>query len=247
MIFVFLLALLAPAPRGPDTVNPLHDCECKDLPRLFEELMEQEKLRDTCQEYLKKPKINEELLTIKEVSEALSYRLNQFVSSRRGAQGGSSSGSGGGAAPAFGTDFLHEGCGLFKYPPKDADGNQPDPVPSSPDEVRAQECSAISEYLIDHEKYHQDRCKERFKKGGDPLSILIPSNYLKEDCAAYDTGIKRLRAEIAKLSREKCGWQGSTKKYKQGGFAVVPTPDQIDKLKDTVKQQANALKKGAAK
>ncbi len=165
MIFVFLLALLAPAPRGPDTVNPSHPCECKDLPRLFEELMEQEKLRDTCQEFLKKPKVNEEFLNIRELSDALTYRLNQFVSSRRGASSGSSGGAGGGAAPAFGTDFLHEGCGLFKYPPKDENGKQPDPVPSSPDEVRAQECSAISEYLLDHEKYHQDRCQERFKKG----------------------------------------------------------------------------------
>ena len=251
MIFTLLLALLASDPaHGPATVSPVHPCECKDLPRLFEELQEQEKLRDVCKEYLKLDKINDEFLNISEVSDRLRFRLNEFIG-QRGAQRSGAGQAGavpaGGAAPAYGTDFLHEGCGLMKYPPLGADGKQPPPVPSSPDEVRAQHCSAIAEYLLEHEKYHQDRCRERFNKGGDTTLILIPSNYLKEDCAAYDQGIKRLRAEIAKLARESCGWKGSNRKFKPGGFPVVPTPEQIQTLKDTVKQEANALRKGAPK
>jgi hypothetical protein len=249
MIVALMLALLSAA-DGPATVSARHSCQCKDLPKLFEELMEQEKLRDVCQEYAKMDKVNDEFLSIGEVSERLSWRLSEFIAQRGAARSGAGQAGtkpAGGAAPAYGTDFLHEGCGLMKYPPKDANGKQPDPVPSSPEEVQAQECSQIADYLLEHEKYHQDRCRERFAKGVDPGLILIPSNYLKEDCAAYDQGIRRLRAGIAQLSRNTCGWQGSTKKFKKGGFPVVPTPEQIGQLKDVVDRQAKALGKGAAK
>ncbi len=247
MIFTALLLLATTSAPGAGAAQAFHRCECRDLPRLFEELMEQEKLRELCQQYLNsKTPPNDEFLSIKEVSERLQWRLNQFIAGRRASQGSpGKSASPPGAAPAFGTDFLHKDCQLMRYPPPDASGHQPDPVPSSPEEVRAQNCSAISEFLLAHEGLHQKRCRERFENGGDGSAILVPENYLKEDLEAYTAGIKTLRREMANLARNDCGWKGSSRKMKKGGMTVVPTAEQVQTLKDAVQRKANALSKGA--
>ena len=56
---------------------------------------------------------------------------------------------------------------------------------------------------------------------------------------AYGAGIANLRKSIAKLASE-CGWQGSTRRTKddrQGNpVNVVPTPDQVKKLAQTLKK-----------
>ncbi len=240
---LLLLALVAPSQGAVGAFNP---CDCKDLPRLFQELMEQEKLRELADEYLKsKTPVEDEFQSKQDISDRLQWRLNQYNNGRsaqRVGDSGTGPASRGGAAPAFGTNFMDKGCGLVKFLPKNADGTQPDPVPITEEEIRAAECSAFSEFLIDHEKLHQERCRQRWAREKSGLSLLQPRNYLEEDRDAYAKGVQTLRREIASLARD-CGWKGSTRKFKNGRREVVPTQEQIQDLKDKAKRKAAALGK----
>jgi hypothetical protein len=240
---LLMLAASAPLEGAEGAADAFSPCDCNDLPRLFEEMLEQEALK----RFTEKTPPNDEFQSKQDVQDRLKWRLDQYTSGRRAAKkaaGQAVAPAAGSAGPAYGTNFFDPACGLLKYPPKLEDGTEPPPEPTTEEEVQKSDCSAITKFLLDHEKLHQERCRDRFKKEGNGRALLVPQNYLEEDRDAYDRGVKTLRREIARLAQE-CGWKGSTRKIMKDGRTVVPTEPQIQELKSAAKKKAQALRKGA--
>jgi len=239
-------------PKKKKPEGPPPDCsKCSALPMLYRELLEQEFLRNLFKKWVTEkygPGTVE--LMQRRAKELLDQAMKGTTTVRPlygvlAPQG--TGGSGGGAAPAYGTDLSHKSCGLVEYvrcKKTTGDGKeevQEVQVPITPAEVRAKLCEPIADYVLAHEGYHQKTCKASWAEHGSDKFLKV--DYVAEDdLAAYEVGIGVLRQHIAKLARD-CEWSGSTNKRKPDGTMTVPTPDEILKLKDNVRKTTGQLRR----
>jgi hypothetical protein len=212
--------------------------QCKDLPKLYRELLEQEFLRNRFDRWVKEAYYP---VSVSAMQEAAASQLGAAMQgglygplSPAGAGGGS-----GGAAPSFGTDLNNRNCPLVEYV-KDAQGNQKQ-RPVKPEDVRSRMCAPLAEFVIAHEGHHQASCRKAYGEGTN-AQFGTQEFVAKDDVAAYQAGIAVLRDHIAKLARN-CGWSGSTNARKPDGTMTVPTPDQVAALKNATAKQASLLKR----
>lgn len=225
---------------APATAKAPSCNECRDLPRLYRELLEQEFLRNLFDKWIKQSYYPG---TVGTMQKAAQGQLNAAMQGSlygplAGAQGG---GGDGGAAPAYGTDLSRKSCPLVEYF-VDKDGNEQQ-RPVTPEQVRAKHCPQIADFVLAHEQKHQEKCRSSWAETGSDKFITV--EYIAaDDREAYQTGIAVLRQHIARLARD-CGWSGSTNARKPDGTMTVPTPQQILELKDKVKRNAGKLQRSS--
>jgi len=230
-------------------VSAAQKCDqCKDLPFLFRELMQQEYLRDQFESYIKQAYYPP---TVGQMYKNVEGRFNStFYSSAKPAastQGGQDAPKPSGGA-AYGTRTWLKKCDLVEFL-KDKNGNQiydekKNPVvkPVSPQDIRAKECKAIADHVLTHEGHHQQSCRETHSNG-TANSWDSPEFVAKNEVEAYQKGIASLRETIARLSKD-CNWEGSVRALKPDGTSVVPTKEQIEELKNNTRKVSKALRKG---
>ena len=215
--------------------------ECRDLPRLYRELLEQEFLRNLFGSWIKQSYYPG---TVKTMQQAAQSQLNAAMQGNlygplAATQGGD--GGGGGAAPAYGTNLNSKACALVEYY-VDAQGEEQQ-RPVTPEQVRARHCPQVADFVLAHEQKHQEKCRSSWKETGSDKFITV--EYIAaDDREAYQTGIAVLREHIAKLARE-CGWSGSTNDRKPDGTKTVPTPQEIMELEDKTKRTAAKLRRSS--
>lgn len=228
-----VLAKPPAAPAKPPTCN-----ECKDLPRLYRELLEQEFLRNTFESWKKQqyyPRSVEESGK-SELSKAMRGRGKGSLYGAVAPEEGS---SGGGAAPAYGTDQSTQACQLVEF--YNDDHGEVQQRPTTEAKVRSENCKAIADFVMAHENHHRDDCKANWGKSKSDSFVTV-EYVVQDDIEAYQAGIGVLRDYIAALARQ-CGWTGSTNARKPDGTTTVPTPEQINTLKDNVKAKASQLRR----
>lgn len=238
--FVVLLLVLAAAAPASLAARPCD--ECKDLPRLFRELMEQEFLRDQFDSYVRQAYYPP---TVDQMYASVEKRFNETFYSKKGGGTAGTPAAGGGAA--YGTRSWRKECDLVEFLKgpdgkglEDANG-EPKVKPITPAELRQKECKPIADHVLDHEGHHQETCRKTHKDG-TTASWQSAEFVAKDEVAAYQKGITSLRETISRLAFQ-CGWEGSVRVTKPDGTKVVPTKDQIDALKDNAKKAASTLKK----
>ncbi len=222
--------------------------ECKDLPYLFRELMEQEFLRDQFNSYVKQAYYPP---TVQQMYSTVERRFNEAFYSTKGTSTGATPAAGGGGGAAFGTRSWRKECDLVEFQ-KGANGeqlldkdNNPLVKPVTPQQVHAKECKAIADHVLKHEGHHQKSCKDTHKSGKTD-SWHSPEFVAKDEVEAYQAGVESLRETIANLAAQ-CRWTGSVRMLKPDGTSVVPTKDQIEELKQNTKKTARSLKKKKVK
>jgi hypothetical protein len=208
---------------------------CEDLPMLENQLFQQEFLQKRFEDY-----VVYKLPTLPKGYDgtAKDYMVEQIIAAFNAYLNSPAGGGGGVGSAELGTEY--DSCKLVFYV-KDAKGkNVIDPntkkqktIPFDEKAYREKNCKAIADYLLAHENQHVADCKS------EKRDISAWQVYAAADVRAYGAGIANLRKSIAKLASE-CGWQGSTRKTKddrQGNpVNVVPTPDQVKKLAQTLKK-----------
>lgn len=221
------------APTKPSTCN-----ECKDLPRLYRELLEQEFLRKTFESWKKQDYYP------RSVEESAKSELNKAMKGRGkgslyGAVAPDDGGGGGGSAPAYGTDQSSKACQLVEFYKDDQNNEQQRPTTEA--KVRSDNCKPIADFVMAHENHHKDDCKANWDKSKSDSFVTV-KYVVQDDIEAYQAGIGVLRDHIAALARQ-CRWTGSTNARRPDGTTTVPTPEQIATLKDNTKVKASQLKR----
>jgi hypothetical protein len=220
--------------------------QCKDLPFLFRELMQQEYLRDQFDSYVKQayypPTVGQMYTTVEK-----RFNTTFYSSAESAASPGSADAAKPAGGAAFGTRTWLKNCDLVEFV-KDANGNQvldekKNPVvkPITQQQIRGKECKAIADHVLTHEGHHQKSCRETHDNG-TANSWDNPEFVAKNEVEAYQKGIASLRETIARLSKE-CHWEGSTRTLKPDGTSVVPTKEQIEELKNNTRKVAKSLRK----
>ena len=236
---LLLFGVLINAAFGAESCN-----ECKDLPFLYKELLEQEYLRDQFDSYVKQSYYPP---TVKQMYTSVEKRFKGTFYPTANATPGSGSAAGKGAGAAYGTRTWLKSCDLAEFlkdengdPLLDKDDN-PVVKPITPQQLRAKECRAIADHVLRHEGHHQQTCRET-QRGGTTDEWEEPEFVAKDEVQAYQEGIAALRETIARLAGE-CQWEGSTRKTKPDGTSVVPTKEQIADLKNNSRKIAKSLRK----
>jgi hypothetical protein len=242
--FLFVLSLPFLATAADETPR----CDrCADLPKLERELYEQEYLLYLYREYtpgdplyyydpryLKMP-----------LGKRVGKRFREWLGTPAG--GGEAKG---GSAEAMVAYWL-KGCPIV-LPVLDAQGEVkygkddiPETKPFNEAEYRKKNCKEMADFVIAHEKEHQRECEKKWKD--KTTADYQDARFIAADeVRGYREGIKNLRETIAKLASE-CGWTGSTNPVKKDGTKTIPTPDEIQKLKDNVRKTSAAVQKGKGK
>jgi len=221
------------APAKPPTCD-----DCKDLPRLYRELLEQEFLRKLFESWKRQEYYP------RSVEQSAKSELGKAMNGRGqgslyGAVAPDDAGGGGGAAPAYGTDQSSAACQLVEYY-KD-EHNEDQTRPTTEAKVRRDNCKAIADFVMAHENHHKEDCKANWKQTKSDSFVTV-EYVVQDDIEAYQAGIAVLRDHIAALARN-CGWTGSTNAKKPDGTMTVPTPEEISRLKDNTKVKASQLKR----
>lgn len=221
------------APAKPPTCD-----DCKDLPRLYRELLEQEYLRKLFESW------KSQQYYPRSVEQSAKSKLGEAMNGRGpgslyGAVAPNAGGGGGGPGPAYGTDQSSKACQLVEYYKDENDEDQQRPTTEA--KVRSKHCKAIADLVMAHENHHKDDCKKNWDKTRSDSFVTV-EYVVQDDIEAYQAGIAVLRDYIAALATQ-CRWTGSTNARKPDGTATVPTPDDIMKLKDNTKLKASQLKR----
>lgn len=212
--------------------------QCKDLPRLYRELLEQQFLRDKFNSWITQSYYPASVSNMQD--QAKNALTNAMQGGQLGAQSTGDAGAAGGkAAPSFGTDLNSGKCGLVQYV-DDGHGKLKE-IPVEPKQVKNNLCKPLADFVLAHEGRHQASCRTSYL-GGKASEFGQPEFVAKDEVAAYQAGIEVLREHIAKLAKD-CGWIGSSNARKPDGSATVPTPSQIGELSANTRTTASSLKK----
>lgn len=218
---------------------------------MFQELMEQQWLQRDAQRIIDS---NYYPISVSEFKNGLKRRFRKefHLSDGTGKDGASGKCEGG---EAMATDLNSPGCGFVTYV-RDENGcvktkknpageDEPETKPITPDQLKQQKCLPEAEMMLAHEGVHQKSCKDLYKSGRQAEMDSVKW-FVENDRDAYKAGVKSLRKSIAELA-SKCGWQGSSHKFKPDGSRTVPTPDQINELSNNTMRAAKALSKNSAR
>jgi hypothetical protein len=232
-------------PAAPAPCN-----KCSDLPRLTQELAEQEYLRKKFQEFIdwRLPPISKDPKDDRSAGQRMRDRVTAEFTEWLNSPAG---GGGGFGQPEMGTDI--DSCKLVSYPKDDKGKNLKDKkgnditCPVSKEDIKSMYCPAVADMILTHEGQHQIDCRAN-KKSSQPVDLADWRNYAAYDVRGYTAGIANLRKSIAALAKSKqCGWKGSTNKTKKMPMPpvgtdkktdidvdVIPTPQEIDTLAKTL-------------
>jgi hypothetical protein len=234
-------------PKRDKPAKPPDCSECKDLPMLYRELLEQEFLRNLFESWIKQeyyPRSTDELKASAErqLGNAMGEKSKLY-----GVLAPQGEGAGGTAAPAYATDLSTKDCRLLEYvtckknPGSKSESKVQVPFPATAADVRARHCKPIADYLLKHEGHHQEQCAKNWKQTKSD-AFITPKYVAQDDRDAYQAGIGVLREYIAKLAAE-CNWTGSTNERRPDGTKTVPTPQEIQELKDNARIKGLRLKR----
>jgi hypothetical protein len=226
------LAAIPPSAQAAGGCN-----ECKDLPRLYRELLEQQFLRDKFNSWVKQAYYPASVKNMQDQA------ANALTTAMQHGAAGSGSASGGNATPSFGTDLNSKQCGLVQYVSDGNGGLKEKPV--TPDDVKKKMCAPLADFVLAHEGHHQASCRTNYG-AGKASEFARPEFVAQDEVAAYQAGIAVLRDHVAKLAKS-CGWIGSSNERKPDGTFTVPTPSQIQELSANSVKAAGSLKNATRK
>ena len=223
-----LLPLLLLQPLGLRGQGYPQTCDrCEDLPKLMQELKEQEWLRDKFLEF--SPWSSYQRLA-SDVSELQSKVLTAFNTWEK-----SPSGGGGTGEPTMGTNS--DNCRLVFYV-KGADGKTTI-QPYDDKAMKARYCPAVLAYLKAHEASHQRTCSDL---GAQHKGFLTRPEFVAADeVKAYEAGIKVLEKAINDLAK-KCKEEGTTATYRLDPSLKL-TPANVYGSEDRARHIADQLER----
>jgi len=234
----------APAPRPSAPGAPRCD-RCEDLPKLMNELKEQEWLRDKFWSYTRFSDYQYVAPDVATLYCRVQCAMNEWMGktpcppgkcSGKAADKGESGASEDGAAPEMGTD--PDTCQVVMYV-KGKDGKRKK-VPFNRAEKEKHDCPAIVDYLLAHENAHVKTC-QALKRSGKSALFSNPEFVALDEVKAYEAGIKSLERAINALAK-KCNQQGTRVKYNLPDDFKV-TPESISATRDEAQRIADELRR----
>ncbi len=252
---------IAPRPMAPPGAKPLADADvaapkpsapgaprcdrCEDLPRLMNELKEQEWLRDKFWSYTRFSDYPYSASDVATLYCKVQCAMNEWMGKApcppgkcagKAADKGESGASDDGAAQEMGTD--PDTCQVVMYV-KGKDGKRKK-VPFNRAEKEKHDCPAVVDYLLAHENAHVKTC-QALKKAGKSSLYTNPEFVALDEVKAYEAGIKSLERAINALAK-KCNKQGTKVKYNLPDDFKV-TPESLSSTRDEAQRIADELRK----
>lgn len=218
-----LLATLASAQDYPKRCD-----RCEDLPRLMQELKEQEWLRSKFYQY--SPWEKGYQLTASDVEDLQGRVQGAFNGWQKSPKGG-----GGVGEPTMGTN--PDTCKLVFYV-KDTDGKT-STQPYDEAQMKARYCPTVLAYMLAHEASHQRTCRALGAKNKGFLSR--PEFVAADEVKAYEEGIRVLEKAINDLAN-KCKEEGTTATYKLDTNQKI-TPAKVYQSEEQARKIADALER----
>jgi hypothetical protein len=215
---------------------------CEDLPKLLQELKEQEWLRDKFWSYTRFSDYQYMAADVGAMYCQVTCAMNQWLGKdpcppRKCEQPRkpSEACAGKGAAMDMGTD--PDTCQLFMCKP-DKDGVR-HKVPYNRADKLTMDCPEIVNYLEAHEKSHQRTC-QALKAKGQSAFFDKPEFTALDEVKAYEAGIKALEKAINALAA-RCKEQGTRVDYRLPDDFKV-TPEKVSATRDETQRIADALR-----
>lgn len=242
-VVLLLPALMALAGlRAAQAAAPPSCDECKDLPMLYRELLEQEFLLAKFKSWVDQAYYPASIKSMQDsASAALTTAMNGDLYGTLKPPAGNGPGV---AAPAYGTQIADAKCTMVEYVRKKPGDAELTPVPISATDVAKKLCKPLADYTVAHEMHHVASCKAAWGAGDKTVETV--EWFVKNDVEAYQVGIQMLREQIAALAR-KCGWTGSPEGAKPDKGKTLPTPQQILDYGKASKTKASALDRATRK
>lgn len=229
LVALFLPLLLVQAPGLFAQQGYPQSCDrCEDLPRLMQELKEQEWLRDKFREYSPWSSYQ---LSASDVTDLQNRVLNAFNTWQKAPSGG----GGGAGEPTMGTN--PENCQLVFYV-KGADGKTTI-QPYDDKAMKARYCGAVLAFMKAHEASHQRTCRDLGAKNKGFLGR--PEFVAADEVKAYEAGIRALEKAINELAK-KCKEEGTTATYRLDPSLKI-TPANVYGSEDRARQIADQLER----
>lgn len=236
-----LLALLLTLPgllplRGQGTAAPPRCDRCEDLPRLLQELKEQEWLRDKFHDYSPWSSYQLSAADVTELQDKVRRGFTEWLHTPQG-------GSGGEGAPAMGTDPAT--CKLVFYV-KGADGKTTI-KPYDEKAMKQQYCPTVLAFMLAHEAAHQRTCRALGAK--QKAFLTRPEFVAADEVKAYEAGIRVLEKAINDLA-DRCKEEGTTVKYRLDPSqritpaTVYGSEDRARRIADLLERAQNSAAKG---
>lgn len=228
LVLVPLLALLPLALRAQGAASPPTCDRCEDLPRLMQELKEQEWLRDKFHDYSPWSSYQLSAADVTDLQQKVQRAFTEWLHTPQG-------GTGGEAAPTMGTD--PDTCRLVFYV-KGADGKSTT-KPYDEKAMKAQYCKTVLDFMLAHEASHQQTCRALGKKNKAFLSR--PEFVAADEVKAYEAGIRVLEKAINDLAN-RCKEDGTTVKFRLDP-AMKITPATVYGSEDRARRIADLLER----
>ena len=233
-----------PAPRPAAPGKPRCD-DCESLPKLMQELKEQEWLREKFWSYTRFSDYPYTAADVATLYCKVQCGMNVWMGKTpcppgkcdgKAADKGESGASDDGAAPAMGTD--PDTCQVVMYV-KGKDGKR-QKVPFNRAEKEKYECPAIVDYLLAHENSHVKTCKALKAKGQSGF-YNNPEFVALDEVKAYEAGIRSLERAINALA-QKCKEKGTKVNYRLPEDFKV-SAQSLSAARDEVQRIAEELRK----
>lgn len=235
-----------PAPPNPapaDKDKPRCD-RCEDLPKLLQELKEQEWLREKFWSYTRFSDYQYIAADVGTMYCQVTCAMNKWLGKepcppKKCDQPRKSSevcGSGGGAGMDMGTD--PDTCRLYMCK-LEKDGKR-HKVPYNRADKLTQDCADIVDYLEAHEKSHQKTC-QALKAKGQSAFFDKPEFTALDEVKAYEAGIKALEKAINALA-DKCKTEGTRVRYRLPEDFKVD-PQKLSDTREETRRITDALRK----
>lgn len=229
-------------PKKQDSGKPRCD-RCEDLPKLMQELKEQEWLRDKFWSYTRFSDYQYGAPDVRTMYCRITCAMNDWLGNTacppkkcdQPPKPSEECGGGSGAAMDMGTD--PDTCKLYMCMlGKDGKRHK---VPFDRKQKETQDCPEIVDYLLAHEKSHQKTC-QALKAKGQSAFFDKPEFTALDEVKAYEAGIKALEKAINALA-DRCKEKGTRVKYRLPDDFKV-TPDKVNATREEAQRIADALR-----
>jgi hypothetical protein len=230
-----------PKPSDP---NKPHCDRCEDLPKLMQELKEQEWLRDKFWSYTRFSDYQYTAPDVRTMYCRVQCAMNEWQGRSlcpprkcdEPPKPSEECGGGSGASMDMGLD--PDTCKLYMCA-LGKDGKRRK-VPFDRKQKETQDCPEIVDYLLAHETSHQKTC-QALKAKGQSAYFDKPEFTALDEVKAYEAGIKSLEKAINALAN-RCKEKGTRVSYRLPDDFKV-TPDQVTASQDEARRIADALRK----
>ncbi len=235
-----------PKPSDPRVADPdkPHCNRCEDLPKLLQELKEQEWLRDKFWTYTRMSDYQYTAPDVRTMYCRVQCAMNEWQGRNlcpprkcdQPPKPSEECGGGSGASMDMGTD--PDSCKLYMCMlGKDGKRHK---VPFDRKLKETQDCPEIVDYLLAHEKAHQKTC-QALKAKGQSAFFDKPEFTALDEVKAYEAGIKSLEKAINALA-DRCKEKGTVVQYRLPEDFKV-TPELVSASREETQRIADALRK----